>query len=138
MEYKLMRDLLLSVAVLAGVGFFIGGCSSGGSSQPAATATPAQPAVAEPTEQPIPFDSPLAKIKDGMSQDEVFGIIGRPNSLGTYVTGKAFIPFNYGGDKFRQIAHYKGIGYIIFSQDSSFNNRMDVSERHYDPNDTGY
>jgi len=71
------------------------GCSHNSSS----SSEPAKQEVAEsqPVLHPPPADSPLAKIKEGMSQDEVIALIGRPDAAGGYVTGKAFIPFHYGG-----------------------------------------
>lgn len=122
---------VLSLCVLVG-------CGSKGSSsdQPASKAV----AETEPPKRPIPADSPFAKIKEGMSKDEVFVTIGMPTSQGAYATGKAFIPFHYGGDNYRTIARYKGIGTIIFSQDSRFTSGMSVMEGGitYDPDEPGF
>ena len=95
-------------------------------------------AESQPVKQPIPADSPLAKIKEGMSTDEVVSLIGQPTSRGAYATGKAFIPFHYGGDNSRQIFRYKGVGTIVFSQNSSFSSGYSVLEINYDPNEKGF
>lgn len=87
---------------------------------------------------PIPATSPFAKIKYGMDQQEVYSILGQPTSQGAYVTGKAWIPFYFGGDKTRQIARYKGEGYIVFSQNHSFTSSNSVQTIYYDPNENGF
>jgi hypothetical protein len=124
----------VSLAILSlGVVF---GCGSKGSDS-----TPAAQSVAEtePAKVPIPADSPFAKIKEGMGSDEVYATIGQPTSPPTaYVTGKAFIPFHYGGDNSRMIAHYKGIGSITFSQNHAFTSGMSVMSVDYDPTDPGF
>ena len=103
------------------------GCGSG-------SATP----ETQPVARPIPADSPFAKVKVGMGQDEVFATIGQPTSMGTYMTGKSFIPYHFGGDNTRTLAHYKGIGTITFSQDNAFTSRMSVISVDYDPEDPGF
>jgi hypothetical protein len=128
-----MRNIVLSAVVLTAFGFLVGGCSHGTSTDTAST----QPAVADVPEIPVPPDSPLAKIQTGMSPEQVVSLIGQPASQGGYATGKGFIPFNYGGDKYRIIYLYKGMGSVIFSQNSSFSSGTSVVEVHYDPNETG-
>ena len=95
---------------------------------------PAPPIVT----RPIPPESPFAKLKIGMGSDEVFATIGPPTSQGDYQTGKAFIPFHFGGDNYRMIARYKGQGTIIFSQDSAFASSMSTIEINYDPDEPGF
>lgn len=114
------------------VGFYlIGGCSSNNSPAPTSVA-------AAPTTRPIPPDSPFAKIKEGMGSDEVFATIGQPTSQTAYATGKAWIPFHYGGDNTRMTAHYKGIGTITFSQNHAFTSQMSVMSVDYDPEEPGF
>src|SRR5579871_5780266 len=105
---------------------FLVGCSHNSSST--STETKQETAESQPAKVPIPADSPLAKIKDGMSPEEVSSLIGPPTSQGAYATGKAFIPFHYGGDNSRRIFRYKGMGTIIFSQNSSFTSGYSVME----------
>ena len=43
-------------------------------------------------------------------------IVGvEPTDEGAYVTGKAFIPFYFGGDKHRYELAYKGMGRLVFA-----------------------
>ncbi|HEY8750432.1 MAG TPA: hypothetical protein VIM11_20780 [Tepidisphaeraceae bacterium] len=114
----------------------VAGCShnSPSSTEPAKQET----AESQPVLHPAPEGTPFAKIKEGMSTDEVTGLIGRPDAVGGYVTGKAFIPFHYGGDTHRTIYRYKGQGTIIFSSNGRFSGGgMGVLSVDYDPNETG-
>jgi hypothetical protein len=128
----MLKLFVSSIALLATLSFFAGCHSSGDSSSSAAA-----PAATEPA---IPPDSIFAKIKVGEEKDAVFATIGQPTSLGTpYQTGKAFIPFHYGGgDDMRMGAHYKGVGLITFGNDSAYTSSWSVVDIHYDPNEPGY
>jgi hypothetical protein len=64
--------------------------------------------------------SKFAKLKIGMSRDEVFRLIGYPTFQGAYVTGKAWIPFYHGSDRVRWEATYNGQGRLIFSQQAGW------------------
>lgn len=117
------------------------GCASGGSSS--SSSSPKQDApqpapAAEAPKAPIPPDSPFAKVKLKMGSDEVYATIGKPTSEERYITGKGFIPFNFGGDKHRMTAHYKGVGTITFSSDGSFTSGMSVMSIDYDPTEPGF
>lgn len=131
----MVKRVLLAAAVLS-AGFMVGcGSSTPAASQPAAAATDAM----EPSKIPIPADSPLAKIKQGMGYEEVVSILGQPTTPPySYQTGKAFIPFHYGGDNWRRRAHWKGLGNITFSSDSSFSTSTNVMDIQYDPADKGF
>ena len=59
--------------------------------------------------------SKFNKLKIGMSMKQVFDLIGQPSDQGAYVTGKAFIPFYFGGDRHRFETVYKGTGRLIFA-----------------------
>jgi hypothetical protein len=76
----------------------------------------------------------------GEERDEVFRDIGQPTSMGApYQTGKAWIPFHYGGgDDMRMAAHYKGVGIITFGNDSAYTSGYSVVDVTYDPSDPGY
>jgi hypothetical protein len=127
----MMKRSMLAVAILS-AGFMVG-C---GSSTPPATQPTTQ---AEAPKIPIPPDSPLAKIKEGMGYDEVVAAIGQPTTPPYYYqTGKAWIPFHYGGDNYRLRAHWKGQGSITFSSNGSFTSGSSVMEVDYDPNDKGF
>ncbi|MDQ6647023.1 MAG: hypothetical protein M3Y93_07305 [Pseudomonadota bacterium] len=57
----------------------------------------------------------FSKVKVGMYSREVVDLIGGPNDQKTYQTGKAWIPFHFGGDNYRTEYHYKGEGTLTFS-----------------------
>ena len=96
---------------------------------------------AEETQQParpIPPDSPFAKIQNGMDFGQACALIGQPTSTSVYQTGKAWIPFHYGGDNTCTKAHYKGIGTITLSQNNAFSSGYSVMEVDYDPSEPGF
>ena len=49
-------------------------------------------------ERPPPPDSPLAKVKIGMTDAQVRKILGDPDNANGYMTGKSWIPFYFGTD----------------------------------------
>ena len=59
--------------------------------------------------------SKFTKLKIGMGMKQVTDLIGQPSDQGAYVTGKAWIPFYYGSDRYRHELVYKGQGRLIFS-----------------------
>jgi predicted small secreted protein len=63
--------------------------------------------------------SKFTKLQIGMSMKQVTDLIGRPNDQGAYVTGKAWIPFYYGSDRYRHELVYKSQGRLIFSGGSA-------------------
>ncbi len=113
------------------------GCSSSNSDKSSSASKPEETATTQPA-VPIPADSPFAKVKNGMSMEQVQATIGQPTSQHHYVTGKAWIPFHYGGDNSRITFYYKGIGEIVFSQDSAFTSGFSVMEVDYDPTEPGF
>jgi hypothetical protein len=115
------RGWAITVAVVAIV---LGGC-----------ATTHAPAPPPPAAQPVPADSPLAKIKPGMGMKEVTDLIGQPTDTNSHITGMAFIPFYFGEDRAQTVTYYKGLGRVIYS---SANGSPRVSSVEYDPNETGY
>ncbi len=80
---------------------------------------------------PIPPDSPLAKVKEGMGMQQVTDILGPPKDQEVYATGKMWIPFYFGSDTHRYVLYYKGLGQIHFSAQR-------VMEIIYDPTEDGY
>ena len=91
-------------------------------SEPAAKKAPAN----------IPAGSPLAKVKMGMPQSQVYDLIGQPTSTRVFPSGKSFIPFYYGPDTHRKGAFFKGLGRVVFSGADQ------VVEIEYDPTEDGY
>jgi hypothetical protein len=124
--------------VLGLFGLFAGCHSGGGDSTTQASSDNSVPPSA--ATRPIPPDSIFAKVKMGEERDAVYAEIGQPTSTGSpYQTGKAFIPFHYGGgDDMRFQAHYKGVGQITFGNDSSYTSGWSVDDVTYDPSDPGY
>lgn len=81
----------------------------------------------------------LDVIRNGMSMQEAFDLVGAPTSTSARATGKAWIPFNYkGSDLVRSYALYKGKGRIVFSSASRYDSTMRVIEVQADPEERGY
>jgi len=57
----------------------------------------------------------FTRLQIGMSLKQVTDLIGQPTDQGAYVTGKAWIPFYYGSDRYRHEMVYKGQGRLIFA-----------------------
>jgi hypothetical protein len=93
---------------------------------------------AEATATPVPAGTPLADVKAGMRPEEVQKILGAPQSIKPYITGKAFIPFYFGPDQTRTAYYYKGMGRVVFSGDGAFSTNSRVQKVEYDPTDPGY
>lgn len=70
--------------------------------------------------RPVP-GSKFGQLKIGMSMKQVTDIVGQPSDQGSYVTGKAFIPFFWGSDRYRHELLYKGVGRLIFAGGSPSN-----------------
>ena len=81
-----------------------------------------------------PADSPLAKIKRDMTEEEVRAILGPPTTQGSYETGKRHIPI-YGAfatDQTRTEFVYKGLGLVTFNR-NTYTGRLHVVRVVYDP-----
>jgi hypothetical protein len=72
------------------------------------------PKSSEVVGTPAP-DSKFAKIQVGMYSKQVEDLIGPPTDQKIYMTGKAWIPFHFGGDNSRTECHYKGEGVLTFA-----------------------
>lgn len=73
----------------------------------------------EITGRPAP-GSKFSQLKIGMSAAQVQALLGPPNDQGAHPTGKAFIPFYFGSDKYRYEAVYKGQGRLLFASGAGF------------------
>ena len=73
----------------------------------------------EITGKPAP-GSKFTQLKIGMSAAQVLSLLGQPSDQGAHPTGKAFIPFYFGSDKFRTEVVYKGQGRLLFSSGAAF------------------
>ena len=87
---------------------------------------------------PPPANSKLAKVQVGMSAREVENILGPPTDESAYVTGKAFIPFYYGKDRWRRAYFYKGVGRVVFAGEGGFSQNARVERVEYDLSEPGH
>ena len=68
----------------------------------------------EITGKPAP-NGKFAQLEIGMPMKQVTDIAGQPTDQGAYVTGKAWIPFYFGSDRYRHELVYKNQGRLIFA-----------------------
>lgn len=86
-------------------------------------------------------NSKFKSLQIGMSMRQATEIAGQPTDEGAYITGKAFIPFYFGGDKHRFELAYKGQGRLIFAGDSAWigmSSTGSLIKIIHDPKDSGY
>lgn len=122
------RSLVLVAACVLAGGLAACSAKSGGEG----AAPPAQAA------RPIPPDSPLAKVKTGMTTVEVQTLLGAPTSQNNFESGKRWIPYYYGNDVRRTEWAYKGLGRVLFTGGNQWGGGAGLVERvEYDPNETG-
>lgn len=91
----------------------------------------------EITGRPAP-GSKFTQVQIGMSAKQVMDIVGTPTDQGAYVTGKAWIPFYFGSDRYRYELAYKGMGRLIFAGSSGFDSNAHLIWIIHAANDTGY
>ena len=108
-------------------------CASGSGGEQADDSSRAQAAAAKGVAPPP--GSPLAKVKLGMNDTQVRKILGDPDNSNSYITGKSWIPFYYGGDTRRSDWMYKGIGRVVFSR-NQYSGSLKVIRIDYNPNET--
>ena len=131
-----LAALMASVALLAGCETVknVTGSSSSPAPPPAPTSSAAPAAKAQTGDtqhvkgindwegdivgKPAPT-SKFTKLQIGMGIRQVMDLIGQPTDQGAYITGKAFIPFFFGSDRYRHEMVYKGQGRLIFAGGSA-------------------
>ncbi len=64
--------------------------------------------------------SKFAQLKIGMSAAQVLSMLGQPSDQGAHPTGKAWIPFYFGSDRYRYEVVYKGQGRLLFASGAGF------------------
>ena len=64
-------------------------------------------------------NSRFTRLQIGMGMRQATDIVGQPTDQGAYVTGKAWIPFYFGSDRYRREMVYKGQGRLIFAGGSA-------------------
>lgn len=78
-------------------------------------------------------------IREGMSAQEVTDILGQPTATTRHMTGKQFVPFNFGArDLQRMIYLYKGVGRIELSLKSAYQGVYRVIAITPDSAESGY
>lgn len=86
--------------------------------------------------------SPFGKLEIGMSFKQTEDILGDKATsdadCGQYMTGKQFIPFHFGGDKVRTECAMKGLGRLVFTNQSDFEGRKVLIRIEYDATEDGY
>lgn len=133
-----MKSKRLAIATSLSVLVLAAGCAAskpaaapeGGAAAPAAEAAKGKEAKA-PTPPP-PAGSPLAQVKEGMSDTDVRKLLGEPDSSKNYMTGKQFIPYYFGTDTTRVEYIYKGKGRITFSR-NQYSQGLKVIRVEYNP-----
>ena len=83
-------------------------------------------------------DSAFNKLKVGMPMKQVLDLIGEPSDQGAYVTGKAWIPFYFGSDRYRHELVYEKQGRLIFAGGSGFNTRSTLTGIIHDASQSRY
>lgn len=83
-------------------------------------------------------NSKFSRLQIGMSRAQVLDIVGQPNDQGAYITGRAFIPFFFGSDRYRHELAYKGQGRLIFAGSGGFDSNAHLIWIIHNANDTGY
>ena len=78
------------------------------------------------------------QVQIGMSSKQVMDIVGPPTDQGAYVTGKAWIPFYFGSDRYRHELAYKGQGRLIFAGSSGFDSKSHLIWIIHAASDSGY
>ena len=91
----------------------------------------------EITGKPAP-GSKFAQLKIGMPMKQVTDLVGTPTDQGSYMTGKAWIPFNFGSDRYRHEAVYKGQGRLVFAGAAGFDSNAHLIWIIHSANESGY
>jgi hypothetical protein len=82
--------------------------------------------------------SKFSRIKIGMGATEVESIIGAPTDTAAHITGKAFIPFYFGGDTSQVEKFYKGEGQLTYSPQSMGSTLLVLTGITADPTERGF
>ena len=121
----------IAIALIAGAAFTFFQPAAQPAAQPVAKPVPPQAADEAPA-KPIPKGHPFGKVQTGMTQAEVQKILGEPTGRHEYPTGKNWIPFYHGPDRWRSEWAYKGKGSVVFTH-NSYSGSITVLEVLYDP-----
>jgi hypothetical protein len=81
--------------------------------------------------------SPLAKVKTGMTFEEVVAVLGPPTSQRRQLTGQAFSPLAIGNQAQTTSFHYPKLGRVIFAGPDYRGQNAEVIAVEVDPNESG-
>jgi hypothetical protein len=95
-------------------------------------------AASSTTEAAPAAGSKFSKVRVGMYSKEVMDLIGPPTDQKAYQTGKAWIPFHFGGDNYRVEYLYKGEGSLTFSGGGIGNSSMKLIKITPNTSESGY
>src|SRR6266853_4213516 len=118
---------LLLLVMAVGSACLLWGCQSAPKSERSTTSASGAPTAksADAKEGEIigtpAKNSKFTQLELGMGRRQVMDLIGPPTDQGAYVTGKAFIPFYFGSDRYRHELAYKGQGRLVFAGGSRGN-----------------
>lgn len=82
--------------------------------------------------------SKFAQLQIGMSRAQVQSIMGTPSDEGAYMTGKAWIPWYFGSDRYRHEFAYKGQGRLVFAGSGGFDTNAHLVWIIHNRNDSGF
>jgi hypothetical protein len=124
----------------------LGACANSGGGGPpvAATTTPAGTKVtgvngaSGDINGTIRPGSKFSRIRIGMGSGEVESLIGPPTDTASHITGKAFIPFYFGGDSSQTEKFYKGEGQLTYSPQSIGSSLLVLTAITVDANERGF
>jgi len=111
LKLPLLALVVGSTCLLAGCQTSTRSEGSTRTTEPAAKSSDAEAAVVGTPAK----NSKFTKLQMGMGVQQVTDLIGQPTDQGAYITGKAFIPFYFGGDRYRHELRYKGQGRLVFA-----------------------
>jgi len=137
-----IANRLACVAALMASAALLGGCETV-KSVTGSSPSPAPAPAASPAPAPAPVSdtvhvkglndwegditgkpaagSKFTRLTIGMGMRQVTDIVGPPTDQGAYITGKAWIPFYFGSDRYRHELVFKGQGRLIFAGGSAGN-----------------
>ena len=81
--------------------------------------------------------SKFSRVQIGMPKKQVEDLIGQPTDTASHVTGKAFIPFYFGGDTYMLEAFYRGEGQLSLRAVRIQQHGLSARAHHCGPERTG-
>jgi hypothetical protein len=82
--------------------------------------------------------SKFSRVRIGMPMKQVEDLIGPPSDTAGHITGKAFIPFYFGGDTHMLEAFYRGEGQLSYAPANFGTSAYQLVRIIVDPSEQGY